>query len=178
MFYLTRIYFVFQTVWLSVRVHFNLKKIFPCLISCGVCGQGCVFFLSFFSSFFHVWGQRRTVPTEIFCFYPWMWSIMDGTPTAWHAGIVWKKKLGKPSSILPAPERRVGDRTTLGRQLAPAFYSRLLGVTVWRNAQRHAHTRARWQTPLERCWPTPLTTSLICGPKMWKPIEVIINDSS
>lgn len=43
---------------------------------------------------------------------------------------LFEKKLGKPSSILPGPGRRVGDRTTLGRQLAPAFYSLSLGATV------------------------------------------------
>lgn len=66
---------------------------------------------------------------------------------------LFEKKLGKPSSILPGPGRRVGDRTTLGRQLAPAFYSLSLGATVWRNAKRHAHARARArrQTPLESC---------------------------
>lgn len=73
---------------------------------------------------------------------------------------------------------------SLGHQLAPAFYRRSVGATAWRHAQRHTHTcvhrhtHTHWQTPLESLWPTPLTTLLICGPKMWKPIEVIINDSS
>lgn len=49
------------------------------------------------------------------------------------------KNLEKPAAILPAPERRAGDGAALGRQLAPTFYSRLLGVTVWRHAQRHTH---------------------------------------
>lgn len=149
-----------------------IKKIFPCLFSHRVGGQSWVFFL------FAVWGQRCSFPTEHSCFHPWILSIIDGTPTASQAGIAWKKKLGKPDAILPVPELRTGDRAPLGRQLAPAIYSRLLGVTVWRHAQRQTHTHTHWQAPLESHWPTPLTTLLICGPKMWKPIEVIINDSS
>lgn len=65
---------------------------------------------------------------------------MDGTPTASQAGIAWKK-LGKPATILPAPERRAGDRAALGRQLAPTFYSRLLGVTGGTLKDTHRHTR-------------------------------------
>lgn len=57
-----------------------------------------------------------------------------------------KKKLGKPAAILPAPERHAGDRAVLGRQLAPTFYSRSPGATVWRHAQRHAHTHERTHT--------------------------------
>lgn len=64
---------------------------------------------------------------------------MDGTPTASQAGIAWKK-LGKPAVMLPASERLAGDRAALGHQLATTFYSRSLGVTVWKHTQRHMHT--------------------------------------
>lgn len=57
-----------------------------------------------------------------------------------------RKKLGKPSAILPTPERRVGDWPALGRQLAPTFYSRSLGETVCRLAQRHARMRTHMHT--------------------------------
>lgn len=74
-----------------------------------------------------------------------------------------KKKLGEPAAILPAPERRAGDRAALGRQLAPTFYSRLLGVTVWRHTQKHTythtHTNACKQHTLTNTSGEPLTYS-------------------
>lgn len=60
------------------------------------------------------------------------------------------KKLGKPAAILPAPERRAGDAATLGRQLAPTFYSRSLAATVRRRAQTHRHTHAHTDRHLWR----------------------------
>lgn len=34
-------------------------------------------------------GPRCSVPTERSCLHPWIWSIMDRTPTASQAGITW-----------------------------------------------------------------------------------------
>lgn len=117
-------------IFTLLRSQCELKNILPCLHSNRVGGQGC---------FFSVWGQRCSIPTERSCFHPWILSIIDRTPTASQAGIAWKK-LGKPATVLLVPELHTGDRAPLGRQLAPAFYSRLLGVTVWRHAQSPTHT--------------------------------------
>ena len=138
--------------------------------------RAALIFFFFFSS--SVWGQRCSVPTERSCFHPWIWSIMDGTPTASQAGIAWKKtwKTGRNSASPGASRRRRGHAwppisTNILQPLAGCDCSEARSNT-------QTHTRTHWQTPLESGWPTPLTTLLICGPKMWKPIEVIINDSS
>lgn len=130
--------------------------------------------LSFF--FFSVWGQRCSVPTERSCFHPWIWSIMDGTPTASQAGIAWKKtwKTGRNSASPGASRRRLGHAWP---PISTNTLQSLAGCDC-SEARSDIHTCTHWQTPLESGWPTPVTTLLICGPKMWKPIEVIINDSS
>lgn len=138
-FYWCNTVFTFQTVWFSVTVQYDLKKMFPRLLSHRVGSPGCVSFPCFF--FFLRGAKDAQSPLSVSAFHPWMWSIMDGTPTAWQAGIAWKK-LGKPSAILPAPECCIGDRALARPPISTGILPPLGGCDCLKACSKtHTHTR-------------------------------------
>ena len=131
---------LFQTAWFSGWVQYESKKD----ISLSLFTQSWLWFF-----FLSVWGQRCSVPTVRSCFHPWIWSIMDGTPTASQAGLA-RKKTWKTSRNSASPGARRRRRGHAWPPISTGISQSLAGCDCLEaRSKTHAHTHTQTDTSVE-----------------------------